>query len=68
LFLSVITSERRFPRAIRQLSSSASFWAFKALLRIKPYKIKNEHIMIAGKAIKIIYFITSQNIHTFRLL
>jgi hypothetical protein len=35
-FLSVITSEHRFPRAMRQLSSSASFWAFKALLRIKP--------------------------------
>jgi hypothetical protein len=39
-FLSVIISDRRFPRANWQLSSSAFFWDFKALLRIKPYKNK----------------------------
>jgi hypothetical protein len=39
-FLSVITSYQRFPRANWQLTSSAFFWAFKALLRIKPYKNK----------------------------
>jgi hypothetical protein len=42
----VITSERKFLRDIQQLSSSAFFWAFGALLKIKPYKMKNEHIMI----------------------
>jgi hypothetical protein len=35
-FLSVMTSDRRFPSAIWQLSPSASFCALKALLRIKP--------------------------------
>jgi hypothetical protein len=37
-FLSLITSDRRLPRDIWQLSSSAFFYALKALLRIKPYK------------------------------
>jgi hypothetical protein len=37
-FLSLINSDRRLPRAIWQLSSSAIFCALKALLRIKPYK------------------------------
>jgi hypothetical protein len=31
-----MTSERIFPKAIPVPSSSASFWAFKALLRIRP--------------------------------
>jgi hypothetical protein len=43
----VITSDRRFLRAIWQLSSSAFFCALKALLRIKPYKeMKDQHTII----------------------
>jgi mevalonate pyrophosphate decarboxylase len=54
-FLSVITSDRRFPRAIWQLSSSAFFCALKALLRIKPYKkIKDQHTIIRKDTKKVI--------------
>jgi hypothetical protein len=43
-FLKVITSSRRFPSAIWQLSSFASFWAFRALLRIRPYKTEERTV------------------------
>jgi hypothetical protein len=52
-FLSVITSERIFLRAMRQLSSSESFYAFKALPRIKPWKTKSENVTVVRKAIKV---------------
>jgi hypothetical protein len=40
-FLNSITSERRLLRAITHPSSSASFWALRALLSIRPCKKKN---------------------------
>jgi hypothetical protein len=41
-FLSLITSDRRLLRAIRQLSPSAFFCALEALVRIRPYKKKGD--------------------------
>jgi hypothetical protein len=47
----LITSDRRLPRAITQLSSSAFFCALKVLLRIKPCKKIG-----SAQEYKIIYF------------
>jgi hypothetical protein len=68
LFLSLMTSDRKLPRAIVQLSYSAFFCAIRALLRIKPYK-KEERINTRIK--DFIYKSINYKVHnfcTFRLL
>jgi hypothetical protein len=72
-FLRVITSDRRFPSAIQQPSSFASFCAFKALLRINPWQAKSEQITIIRITTKIVhhnknYKMKSQSIKIFKLL
>jgi hypothetical protein len=63
-FLSLITSDRRLPRAITQILSLAFFCVLKAFLRIKPCKKERISMRIQDK---IIYF-QVHHFCTFRLL